>query len=76
MNDYPVPEPCCVSNSDVPAKMCIEHHDTLTERLVQRKFRLESELNDINQALQQMKDNPQVAQTIDSITRVFGNNLR
>ena len=44
----------------------------LSERLQQKKDRLESELTQVNNAIATLKSNPGVEQTIDAISKALG----
>ena len=45
-------------------------HPTMTERLRDRKRRLEYELEKINEALAALESNPEVARTVDAISKL------
>ena len=49
---------------------------TLTERLTSRRQRLAAELYDVDNALNSLKNNPEISVALDNITRVFGESLR
>jgi len=64
----------CLNVETVSTKMCREPN--LTERLLDRRERLQRDLDEVNTALALLKKNKEVSETLNSITRVFGNQLR
>jgi len=76
-SDSPLNEPTqcpapieCHSTKDICRPM------TLTERLTSRRQRLAAELYDVDNALNSLKNNPEISVALDNITRVFGESLR
>jgi hypothetical protein len=48
---------------------------SLTERLVERKERLERDLNEVNIALEATTRNKEVFEALNSVARVFGDRI-
>lgn len=72
------PTPCCDNQViyDAGAKqVSLCRPMSLTERLVERKERLERDLNEVNIALEATTRNKEVFEALNAVARVFGDRI-
>ena len=76
MSDEKYPEPTCAPPVNMSeAQCCVARNPSIGERLAERKARLQHELDEIDEALQAMENDPKGALMLNKITKAIGRNL-
>ncbi len=55
-----------------PSQVCEVESQNIVERLASRKKRLEFELGQVNEALKDLEENPQIAKVLVSVSKIIG----
>lgn len=69
-NSNPIPY-----DAEMVGKISISRPQSLTERLLERKERLERDLNEVNIALEATTRNKEVFEALNAVARVFGDRI-